>query len=143
MSQRDLVLRMLRESGPKGVSAHVFNYEHGITRSAAIVHELRGQGYDIETLDEGKLPDGRSRMARYVLHDARSRGITGAVLANARLRGPLPQHAGDQTDFRTHPVVAVGGSIERLRPLPFPCGCVRSADGSIWANRCERHLAEA
>lgn len=122
MTQRETVLRMLREAGAKGVSAVVFNYEWGITRSAAIVHDLRGEGFNIETKDDGKMHDGRQRLARYVLHaDA---GVSQST--------PTPVREAKVQDAEvTRTAIA----------LAFGCGCVRSADGLGWASRCGRHVA--
>lgn len=71
MTQREEVLRLLQDRGTQGVSAHELIYELGITRAAAVIWELRHDGYPITTLDEGLLPDGRRRLARYILEDGR------------------------------------------------------------------------
>lgn len=65
--QKATVLRLLRERGSRGVSAHDLVYVHGITRGAAVIHELKKPPYsfEIETFDEG---DGK--LATYVLKDA-------------------------------------------------------------------------
>jgi len=61
--QKAFILRLLKERGARGVSVHELVYEHGITRAAAAIHELRKEtGISIETLDEG---DGK--LARYIL----------------------------------------------------------------------------
>lgn len=114
MSQRDIVLRMLRERGSEGVSSHEFTYRHGITRAAAVIFTLRQEGFEIETRDEGQTPDGREKMARYVLQ---------GTPAFARPKGP------DEPSFQPGPLAA----------LPFDCGCVRSADGRSWESRCHTH----
>lgn len=62
MSQREVVLALLKERGPTGVSARELIYQHGITRSAAVIHELRQTGLDIETIE----PE-RGHLATYVL----------------------------------------------------------------------------
>jgi hypothetical protein len=62
MTQRRIVENLLHERGSLGVAAHGLNYHHGITRSAAIIHELRREGWDIETID-----NGRGKMATYRL----------------------------------------------------------------------------
>lgn len=67
LTQRQQVLDLLRARGLKGVSAHEAVYSMGITRMAAIVFDLKAAGHRIETIDEGKAPDGRSKLARYVL----------------------------------------------------------------------------
>lgn len=114
MSQRDIVLRMLRERGAEGVSSHEFTYRHGITRAAAVVFTLRQEGFEIETRDEGQTPDGREKMARYVLK---------GTPAFARPKGP-PDEA-----------IPLPPAVD----LPFDCGCVRAADGRSWVSRCENH----
>jgi len=64
--QKAFILRLLRERGSRGISVHELVYEHGITRAAAAIHELRKEsGIEIETLDEG---DGK--LARYILKEA-------------------------------------------------------------------------
>jgi hypothetical protein len=65
VTQKQTVLRLLEARGFKGVGVHELIYQHGITRAAAIVHDLKGEGIDIDTVDEG---DGK--LARYVLHAA-------------------------------------------------------------------------
>lgn len=69
MTQQDKVLRLLVEAKEHGVSAHELVYTHGITRGAAVIFDLRNgtPAYDIETIDEGTTPDGRTKLARYVL----------------------------------------------------------------------------
>lgn len=62
MTQKALVLRLLEARGFKGVGAHELVYQHGITRGAAVIHQLRTEGIDIETIDEGD-----EKLARYVL----------------------------------------------------------------------------
>ena len=41
MTQKDTVRRLLKERGDEGVSAKELIYQHGITRGAAIIYELR------------------------------------------------------------------------------------------------------
>lgn len=67
MSQRDAVLQLLVDAKAKGVSAYELVYVHGITRGAAVVFDLREEGYVIDTLDEGETANGKQRLARYVL----------------------------------------------------------------------------
>lgn len=67
VTQRETVLRLLKSAGKTGVSAHDLVYRHGITRAAAVVYDLRNDGYDIRTLEEEGLADGRRRLARYEL----------------------------------------------------------------------------
>lgn len=69
MTQQDKVLKLLVEAKEHGVSAHELVYTHGITRGAAVIFDLRNgdPAYDIETIDEGTTPDGRTKLARYVL----------------------------------------------------------------------------
>lgn len=119
MSQERLVLRMLRERGAAGVSNHELVYRHGITRAAAIVHDLRhNHGLEIETRDEGETQDGRQKLCRYVL-----------VGVPEQLKPQAP--AEPQYDFGP------------ARPLDFGCGCVRSADGRSWESRCDDHARRA
>ena len=113
MTQRDVVLKMLREAGAEGVSAHDLVYAKGITRGAAVIFALRGEGHAIATTDEGTLPDGRKRLARYILQER--------VLAPPR----------PPTDPRPEP--------QPYRSLGFNCGCVRAEDGMSWALRCTIH----
>jgi hypothetical protein len=62
-SQKDLVRRLLRERGEAGVGARELVFQHGITRSAAIVHTLRTEEHlPIETA-----PGGPGELAVYVL----------------------------------------------------------------------------
>jgi biotin operon repressor len=56
------LLRMLREAGEDGVSAHDVVYRLGITRPAARVWNLKQLGYDIRTG-----PREAGQMARYFL----------------------------------------------------------------------------
>jgi hypothetical protein len=65
VTQKQTVLMLLQTRGFKGVSVHELIYEKGITRAAAIVHDLRNEGIDIDTIDEGD-----TKLARYVLHDS-------------------------------------------------------------------------
>ena len=51
MTQRETVLRLLVEDGV--AHAHDLTYHYGITRTAAIVHRLRQEGYMIETIENG------------------------------------------------------------------------------------------
>lgn len=141
MSQRGLVLRLLRERGAEGVSAHEFTYRFGITRAAAIIHELRNEKppFDITTVDEGATEDGRQKMARYVLKGDPERGMyrqseTGPGQPGHGYPGPFaPERSplGPGAEPEELLVAAVD--------LPFPCGCVRSADGRGWLKRCDNH----
>jgi hypothetical protein len=112
MTQKNIVRRLLEEAGPDGVSNHDLIYGHGITRAGARIWELRTQdGLDIETIDLGYTPDGRRRLANYVLK--------GAV----KKEPPPPMD----------PLVATA--------IRWDCGCIRSADGRSWDERCGRHRA--
>lgn len=52
MTQRQIVETMLRSQGQ--ASAHDLTYRYGITRSAAIIHTLRREGWGITTTtDDG------------------------------------------------------------------------------------------
>lgn len=113
MSQGATLLKMLREEGKRGVSVHDLIYKRGITRAAAIVHQLRERGYDIQTVDEGA-----GRLARYVL----------VAWPNGEPnRPPAPP-----TPPPDDPVTPASAG----KPVEFWCGCARSADGKTWLNRC-------
>lgn len=115
MTQRDVVLRELRQAGSQGVTARDFIYKFGITRSAAIVWTLRHEDkLDIDTIDEGYMADGRRYTARYVLRGA--------------LEPPRPR-----------PPAEAQLELPPATELALPCGCVRSADGRTWKARCLRH----
>lgn len=117
MSQRGVVLRLLRERGKEGVSAHELVYSFGITRSAAIVHDLRhDEGMNIVTLEEGTLENGGKRLARYVLKPGQP--------------PPEPRPAAVQMTFEPPPAPV---------KVTFPCGCVRAEDGRAWESRCASH----
>ncbi len=115
MSQRSVLLAMLREAGPKGVAVHDLIYDRGITRAAAIVFDLKQAGHIIDTIEGGRLPDGRTQLARYVLRGQRQPVVK---RPEPGLFDDLPQPA---------------------TPISFDCGCERSADGTTWTNRCEKH----
>lgn len=116
MSQRNIVLRLLRERGAQGVSSHELTYRFGITRGAAVVFDLRQEGFDISTKDEGTTPDGKQKMARYVLE-----GIPAALQPKAPVEAP----------------VELAPAVE----VVWACGCVRSADGRGWVTRCDDHAS--
>jgi biotin operon repressor len=61
VTQKATVLRLLEARGFKGVSAHELIYQHGITRGAAVIHNLREEGFDIET------SGGEGELATYTL----------------------------------------------------------------------------
>lgn len=110
MTQKSVVVGMLREAGPKGVSVHDLIYRHGITRAAAIVHDLRTEdGMNIVTVDEG---DGK--LARYVLQGSHLERPRRPDLEEAL---PLPP----------------------AKPIEWSCGCIRAADGRSWVVRCDLH----
>jgi hypothetical protein len=109
---------MLRENGEKGVSGHDLIYRHGITRAAAIVFDLRKEGWDIETVEGNEVWDGEKHvreLATYVLRVPRR-----------TLAPSVPQGLFDDL-----PVPAA--------PLRLDCGCERSADGTRWTERCAEH----
>lgn len=111
MSQERIVVRLLRERGKVGVSAHELNYRYGITRGAAVIHKLRTEhGFEIETIDEGP-----GKMARYVLTS-----------------DPNPVAA-------KQPPPEVLNELPPPAELVFACGCVRAADGRSWKERCDTH----
>lgn len=116
MSQKSVLLRLLQEAGNKGVSVHELVYRRGITRAAAIVYDLKQEGYDIETLPGGPLPDGRTQLASYRLPHAQ------------RTKPPTPP-AGLFDDLPLAPG----------KPIRFDCGCIRNADGKGWESRCSEH----
>jgi hypothetical protein len=66
MSQRETILRALKDAGPdRGV--HGFEWEaQGMLRYAARIHELREQGYTITSTHEALTPGGATG-ARYRL----------------------------------------------------------------------------
>jgi hypothetical protein len=121
VSQRTVVIGLLRQAGDKGVSVHDLVYRRGITRAAAIIHGLRhDEGMDIETVPGAPLEDGRTGLARYVLHDK-----------------PRDHMLGEDT-VRVE-ATPEGFTIGPARPIEFDCGCVRSGDGRSWTQRCEKH----
>lgn len=69
VTQNRLVLSLLRERGERGVSARELVFDHGITRAAARVYDLKESGYAIETIRGRRLDDGTQEMARYVLRE--------------------------------------------------------------------------
>lgn len=96
-TQKEFVARLLRERGAAGVGAHELTYQHGITRAASIIHELRHvEHWNIETRQE------QGHQATYILHGDRSTKlksapearVTGADAA-ANLPGPPPLPAYD------------------------------------------------
>jgi Helix-turn-helix domain len=116
MNQREVVIRLLKEAGSRGVSARTLIYEHGITRAAAIVHGLRhDEGMNIETVNEPQLADGRKPLARYVLGGPEKRSQPPAPPVEGVFTYATPQ------------------------PTSLPCGCVRAPDGRSWLLRCYRH----
>jgi hypothetical protein len=115
MTQRATVLGMLLQAGPEGVSVRDLIYRHGITRAAAIVHDLREDGYSIRTVDEGQLDDGRQSLARY-------------VLSTEKLQVKPPPSVLDEQI-----------PLAPAKEIVFECGCVRSADGRSWRSRCDKH----
>lgn len=139
MTQKDRILRLFRERGPRGISAHELVYEQGITRGAAAVFELRLEGHNIETIDEGTLPDGRRRLARYILHETPP---AAPVPMRLEISARSPAHPANGAPRSESPLVRYEGEARELRPLRLPCGCVRAADGRSWQSRCASH-AEA
>lgn len=127
MSQRDVVIGLLRSRRTHGVDNHVLIYNHGITRAAAIIHELRQEGWDIETTDGPKLNDGRVALCTYTL-----RAEAGATQQPA---GP--------TNRELAQAAAQRAVLELPAPAPLrlPCGCTRAADGRSWTERCQKHAA--
>lgn len=73
-TQRQTILALLTQRGRYGVSAHEAIYDMGITRLAAIVFDLRKDGYNIISVDEPDLPNGQKRLQRYVLQKETSTG---------------------------------------------------------------------
>jgi hypothetical protein len=67
MKQTDMVLRHLRDCG--SISSLEAFREYGITRLAARIHDLRKQGWDIDSADERKTNryGGTVKFARYIL----------------------------------------------------------------------------
>lgn len=60
-TQKDVIRELLRERGQTGVSAHEATYQLGITRLAAIIHDLKKEGLNIRAKVE------KGMQARYVL----------------------------------------------------------------------------
>jgi hypothetical protein len=61
-TQRDEILRLLREAGPVGVSRATLIFEHHFSQCGARVDELKSQGYVIES----ELREG-AKYVRYIL----------------------------------------------------------------------------
>lgn len=116
MSQKSVLLTMLKENGAEGVSGHDLIYRHGITRAAAIVFDLKNEGWDIETFGGETLADGRKELASY------------------RLKIPMKTLAPQMPAglFEDLPALAT--------PIDFDCGCQRGSDGRTWLRRCETHV---
>lgn len=64
-TQRAEVLQLLRDNAI--VKASDLVYEHKIPRAAAVIHALRQEGYEIETLPAQDLPGGARSSATYRL----------------------------------------------------------------------------
>lgn len=95
--QKATVLRLLRERGSRGISAHELIFSWGITRGAAVIHELKKEaGIEIETIDEGN-----GKLATYILKDA--------------VRPPVPFC--DCSHART------GHIVGEFRCMAFGCPC--------------------
>lgn len=122
MSQRRTVERLLREQGAQGIAVHTLIYRFGITRAAAYVHELRSEGWNIETRDEDK-----GELAVYVL-----RGEPSAARAATAQLSPVEREM--RAHFHTEETTLPPG-----REMKLPCGCVRAADGRAWTRRCDKH----
>lgn len=123
MTQRTVVERILRESGE--VRVHTLIYRFGITRAAAVIEELRKDGWDIETLG------GQGELATYRLRSAAAPQRSAARPETAMERA-MREHF--HREEAPAPQVAVS--------LVVPCGCVRSADGRRWDSRCAKHQIE-
>lgn len=67
LTQKDTVLRVLRDSGAEGVRSDVF-LSLGIPRAAARVLELRGEGYEISSTRE-------KQFTRYCLVGVGAEGV--------------------------------------------------------------------
>lgn len=66
-TQRERVLSMLRAAGPAGVHSFTF-YEERMPRAAAVIHTLRGEGFDITSTTETLSGDAKG--VRYRLREA-------------------------------------------------------------------------
>lgn len=64
MSQRDRILEMLEQAGEKGVHSFEF-YEQRMPRGAAVICDLRKEGYPIESVNEKY--NGDAQGVRYFL----------------------------------------------------------------------------
>lgn len=125
-TQREVVMRLLKAYGKLGVENHELIYKRSITRAAAIIHELRDEGFDIETIDGKPVGDGRVALCTYVLH-SEPRAVAGT---------PTPMKV------RYRPVEPERPALRTpTEPLRLPCGCLRSADGRQWLERCQKHAA--
>lgn len=61
-TQRQKILRLLKEAGQSGVNSHDLTYIHGIKQAPTRVHELEAEGYLITTT-----PPLENRSVNYIL----------------------------------------------------------------------------
>lgn len=101
MSQHATVLKLLADAQEAGVSAYDLVYHHGITRGAAVIFDLRDEGYIVDTVDEGTTPDGKQKLARYILR-GRADGAE-VVPVQAPRPVPPPDYEVDATDVPCYP----------------------------------------
>lgn len=129
MTQQTVLIKLLRDAGPAGVSVHDVVYQHGITRAAAIVHDLRDAGWVIDTHEPaGMASAGARRLATYVLRQEPG-------------QPPQPAHNGPGRPQAVP--VASTSTLPPATDLRLPCGCVRAASGMAWLARCQRHERDA
>lgn len=133
MSQREEVIIALRNAGEKGVENHDLIYRMGITRAPAIIFELRAQGWTIDTVDGEPVSGGRIGLCTYIL---RAEGGAAPEPPGARRA-----EAVRLTRERAEEDVRARFEAMPAAPLTLPCGCVRSADGRRWEERCQKHAA--
>ena len=143
MTQREVVLGLLRQAGDQGVSVHDLVYRRGITRAAAIIHGLRhDEGLDIETIPGEPLPDGRVALARYRLRPERFAApmvMRGHPQEGCCQRCGEPWEFGHRCNRSTSQPEPESLPLAPAQALPFDCGCVRAADGRSWQERCDGH----
>lgn len=95
-TQKQQVLDLLKERGGNGVGAHELTYQHGITRAAAIIWQLRhDDGLNIRTIDKP------GQQAVYILDGpAHTAMLRPTVVSNVPSRQkPPPEVPGQQAMF--------------------------------------------
>lgn len=125
MTQRQKVLRMLQNAGPKGIRSDEF-FKAYMPRAAARIQELRDEGHDIQSEREGKY-------VRYVLlagvgavtqrgescfHPGLSSENSG-VDSGERSTGDRGRAEGSEGPLGIRPAEAVSGAPARSVPSMF------------------------